>query len=64
MPTLILICENDLADFHTIAEILDQKIPHAELMVVSGSGHMDNMEQPEAVNNMIRDFLSKKIKFN
>jgi 3-oxoadipate enol-lactonase len=52
-PTLVLVGELDLPDFRAIAQRLAAEIPHADLHIVPGVGHMANMEAPDAVNELL-----------
>jgi len=56
-PTLVLVGERDLPDFHTIAQALAGGIPGANHDVVPRVGHMCNMEAPAAFNDLLSDFL-------
>lgn len=60
IPTLIIVGERDLPDFHTIAETLHQRIPNASKVVMPGVGHMSNMEDPERFNEIVLGFLADK----
>ena len=57
LSTLIIVGERDLPDFQTITEILYQRIPNASKVVMSGVGHMSNMEDPERFNEIVLGFL-------
>jgi pimeloyl-ACP methyl ester carboxylesterase len=57
-PTLIVVGEHDLPDFHAIAEMLTV-IPGARKVILPGSGHMANMEAPQRFNEIILEFLNK-----
>lgn len=57
-PTLIIVGEHDLPDFHTIAGILQEQIPEARKVVLPGVGHMSNMEDPTRFNELILSFLA------
>lgn len=57
-PTLIIVGEHDLADFHTIAGILHEQIPEARKVVLPGVGHMSNMEDPDRFNEIVLGFLA------
>ena len=46
--TLIVVGEQDLADFHVIAKLLESGIPHAEKRDIRDAGHIVNMEAPIA----------------
>jgi 3-oxoadipate enol-lactonase len=52
-PTLVLVGELDLPDFRAIAERLAVEIPHADLHILPGVGHMANMEAPDTVNELL-----------
>ena len=56
-PTLIVVGERDLPDFHVIADTL-QQIPNARKVVLPGVGHMCNMENPSRFNEIVLDFLA------
>jgi pimeloyl-ACP methyl ester carboxylesterase len=52
-PTLVILGELDLPDFHAIARRLAEEIPGAALRTIAGAGHMANMESPAAVNALL-----------
>jgi 3-oxoadipate enol-lactonase len=56
-PVLIIVGEEDLPDFHSIADILHSKIPDSRKAILHQAGHMSNMENSEAFNQLIFDFL-------
>jgi pimeloyl-ACP methyl ester carboxylesterase len=56
-PTLVVVGERDLPDFHAIADTL-QQIPDARKVVLPGVGHMCNMENPTKFNEVVLDFLA------
>lgn len=58
VPTLILLGERDLPDFHEIASTLQQGIAGARLVTLPGVGHMSNMESPAAFNRTVLEFLT------
>jgi 3-oxoadipate enol-lactonase len=58
-PTLIIIGEFDLPDFHAIVRTLQQQIPNASSVTLSGVGHMSNMEDPEGFNSAVLSFLDE-----
>jgi len=58
-PTLVLVGELDMLDFHLIADILAENIPGARKEVIAGAGHVANLEQPEAVNAALLRFLGQ-----
>ncbi|MEK6233875.1 MAG: alpha/beta hydrolase [Planctomycetales bacterium] len=58
VPTLVLVGEEDaispVEEMRTIAAA----VPHSQFVVIPEAGHMAPCEQPEAVNEALRDFLS------
>jgi 3-oxoadipate enol-lactonase len=58
LPTLVIVGQQDLPDFISIAEILNQRIEKSIIKRIPGAGHMSNMEDPEVFNNLLSQFLS------
>ena len=58
VPTLYILGERDLPDFHSIAEMIAARALNARLVTLSNVGHMSNMETPERFNEIVLDFLS------
>lgn len=56
--TLVLVGERDVEDFRNIAEVLADGIRGSHLEIISGAGHMANMEQAAAVNRLMAHFLA------
>lgn len=56
-PTLVIVGERDLPDFHEVAEVLSTRIPNARKIVLPGAGHVPNMEEPTRFNAAVLDFL-------
>jgi pimeloyl-ACP methyl ester carboxylesterase len=61
-PTLIIVGDNDPITPPAVAESMHKAIPHSKLVVVKGAAHLSTMEQPEQVNQAIRQFLSSMVK--
>jgi pimeloyl-ACP methyl ester carboxylesterase len=57
IPTLVVIGEDDKADFRAIAQHLAEEIPDADLAVVAGAGHLVGLDQPEELNALLLEFL-------
>lgn len=58
VPSLVLCGEHDaLCPVHR-HELMADLIPGARLIVVPGAGHLPTLEQPEAVNAAMRDWLA------
>ena len=59
IPVLILIGDNDVINGPRILVKAKRIIPQAETAVVPHAGHFISVDQPEIVNKMMLDFLSK-----
>lgn len=58
VPTLVIVGEHDLIDFRSAADIMAGEISGARKAVMSGVGHMSNMEDPAGFNTLLTEFLS------
>lgn len=58
-PTLIIVGDEDVATPPAEAQYMKDRIPRAELLVVSQAGHLSNLEQPAAFNEALTSFLKK-----
>jgi pimeloyl-ACP methyl ester carboxylesterase len=56
-PTLVIVGEQDVLDFHRVADIMVERIAGAKKVVMLGVGHMANMEDPERFNEIVLGFL-------
>jgi pimeloyl-ACP methyl ester carboxylesterase len=59
VPTLILYGENDQIIPGSEAELMHTEIPNASLVSIPESGHLLNLEQPDAFNREVSMFLDK-----
>ena len=59
MPVLVLAGEHDVPGFREMSAVLARRIPGAWYHVVAEAGHMINMEQPAAVNDVLTRFLDE-----
>ena len=57
MPTLVIAGESDLITPPKNQDIFAQLIPYSEICVVPEGSHCSQMEKPELVNSVIRNFL-------
>ncbi len=57
VPTLVVHGKEDQLIPVSEAEIMAEGIPGAKLELIEGAGHMVNMEEPEAFNEVVREFL-------
>lgn len=60
MPTCILVGEVDILKGPAYAHILKAGIPHAELHIISQTGHASCWEKPEEFNTILLGFLAKQ----
>ena len=54
-PTLVAVDEHDDETPREYAEVIAGLVPGARLEVVPGAGHLANLEQPDAVNALLRE---------
>jgi pimeloyl-ACP methyl ester carboxylesterase len=57
-PTLILVGKHDAITPPDVATRMKVAIPGSTLIVIADAGHLSTMEQPQAVTEAIREFLS------
>ena len=57
VPTLIILGDRD-TPFIAPCEYMAKKIPGARLEVIEDAGHSSNLDQPEAFNRVLLDFLA------
>jgi pimeloyl-ACP methyl ester carboxylesterase len=55
-PTLMIVGEHDLADFHSISETLVEEVSSAEKIVMGGCAHLPSMEKPKEFVSHILNF--------
>lgn len=58
VPTLVAAGSHDLLTPPALAREMAASIPGARLRIVDRAGHLPPMEQPDAVNDMLRDWMS------
>jgi pimeloyl-ACP methyl ester carboxylesterase len=59
VPTLLIWGELDARSRLTVAHEFARAIPHAELVVIPGAGHMSNLERPDEFNAAVRAFCRR-----
>jgi pimeloyl-ACP methyl ester carboxylesterase len=59
VPTLVVVGADD-RPFLAAANAMAAKIPDAELAVLTGAGHASNIDQPEAFNQEVTEFLDRR----
>lgn len=56
-PALVMSGEADLPSFMLMAEAMARGMPNARREIVTGAGHLVNLERPELFNEVLRTFL-------
>jgi pimeloyl-ACP methyl ester carboxylesterase len=56
VPTLLVWGELDARSPLSMARAFARAIPHAELAVIPGAGHISNLERPDEFNAAVRAF--------
>jgi 3-oxoadipate enol-lactonase len=59
VPTLVVVGDDDKADFQAVARHLAEQIPKAELVVVEGAGHLVGVDRPDELNRLLLEFLAE-----
>jgi 3-oxoadipate enol-lactonase len=59
VPTLVITSDEDRVYPPAIARAMVKRIPDARLAVISGAGHLSNLEQPAQFNQVVLRFLSE-----
>lgn len=57
VPTLVLVGEHDPTTPVADAEAIASAIPGAKLVCIPGAGHLSNLENPEAFNDAVKEFM-------
>jgi 3-oxoadipate enol-lactonase len=58
VPTLVITSDEDRVYPPSVARDMVKRIPGARLAVISGAGHLSNLEQPAQFNQVVLRFLS------
>ena len=58
-PTLVLVGNQDLVTPPELSSDLADRIPGARMQVIENAGHLSNLEQPDAFNRAVDEFLSR-----
>lgn len=58
VPTLVIVGKDDPGTPPAVAEIIANAIEGAELRVLEDASHLSNVQQPEAFNRALEEFLS------
>ena len=61
IPVQIIVGDQDAVTPPPLSEQMHRDIPGSELAVIAGAGHMSNMEQPAAFNQVLGQFLDQRV---
>jgi pimeloyl-ACP methyl ester carboxylesterase len=61
VETLVLCGDRDMLTPSHNSEVMAESMPHAELTVVSGAGHMVMLERPDEVNTALRVLVERAV---
>ncbi len=64
LPVLVITGAHDVARRMKAADLLAQRLPGAERAVVADAGHLPNLDNPVAYNNLVRAFLQRHLARN
>jgi 3-oxoadipate enol-lactonase len=59
VPTLVIVGDQDPGSPVFVAEAIRKRIPGAKLVVLAPASHLSNIEQPQAFNQALSDFLAE-----
>jgi pimeloyl-ACP methyl ester carboxylesterase len=59
-PTLVIVGERDEESIRRISNIIAQKAPNAQRLLLAEAGHLSNLDQPDRFNLAVLRFLEKK----
>jgi 3-oxoadipate enol-lactonase len=62
VPTLIVVGAEDVPDVAQIADVLEAGIPNTRRATVAGAAHLPSLEQPEALNALLVEFLDDGVR--
>ena len=57
VPTLIIVGEHDAVTPPELSQVMARHIRGSKVVVIPGAGHLSNIEQPDAFNAAVREFL-------
>jgi pimeloyl-ACP methyl ester carboxylesterase len=58
LPTLVIVGEQDVATVPEISERMHARIPNSRMVRIPNAAHMTPIEEPDAVNAALQEFLS------
>jgi 3-oxoadipate enol-lactonase len=62
VPTLAIVGALDDPIMLAIADTIAGRVPQAKKVIIPGSGHLLNLEQPDVFNRLVLDFLKRNVR--
>jgi pimeloyl-ACP methyl ester carboxylesterase len=59
VPTLVVVGDQDVATVPARSERIHARIAGSRLVVIPGAGHTSTVEEPEAINKVLLEFLTE-----
>jgi len=59
LPTLIIVGKDDLGTPVAASEVMRDRIPGSEMVVLESAAHLSNIEQPETFSRALTAFLER-----
>jgi 3-oxoadipate enol-lactonase len=59
-PTLVIVGEHDPGTPPAMAREIHEHLPGSELVVIPSAAHISNLEQPQAFDAALGDFLARR----
>ena len=59
IPTLVLVGDRDRPEIVATADLLEERLPNAHKVVMTGTAHLPNMERPGEFNRIALEFLDR-----
>ena len=57
IPALVVVGDRDRPEIVATADLLEERLPNAQKVVMTGTAHLPNMERPEEFNRIVLEFL-------
>jgi pimeloyl-ACP methyl ester carboxylesterase len=57
VPSLVIVGDRDRPETIATADLLEERLPIAQKVVMPGTAHLPNMERPEEFNRIVLEFL-------
>lgn len=59
-PVQVIVGDQDVGTPVAVSRAIHEAIPGSELVIIPSASHLSNLEQPQAFNNALKDFLGRQ----